>query len=81
MIGGAILIRRLLPFEFLQINGQRLTQVTVEMMPTLPLPLARPAGCLVEREFSRSLADSTVEQQTTTIFALTCCSARVSVSM
>ena len=33
VIGGAILVGRLLPFEFLQINAHRLIQVTVEMMP------------------------------------------------
>ena len=33
VIGGAILVGRLLSFEFLQINAHRLIQVTVEMMP------------------------------------------------
>src|ERR1700728_3313173 len=49
--------------------------------PTLPLELASPIGYFGDRELSRSLADSTVEQHTTTMAALTCCSARVSVSM
>ena len=32
VIGGAVLVERLLPFEFLQINAHRIIQVTVQMM-------------------------------------------------
>ena len=46
----------------------------------MPLELAIPPGCCEDREFSNSLADSTVEAQTTTILAFTCCSLRVWVS-
>ena len=44
VIGGAILVGWLLPFELLQINADRLIQVTVEMMPDDAVGIGKSRG-------------------------------------
>ncbi len=44
VIGGAILVGRLLSFEFVQINYHRLTQVTVKMMPYPAVAIGQARG-------------------------------------
>ena len=44
MIGGAILVKRLLPLEFIQIHTHRISQVTVQIVSDHAAGIGKPSG-------------------------------------